>query len=214
MLKGKAAATHTHTLLGYNFITNCKCRVHAYIRNGWDKQLTDLDNPPKSSTVSTSSSLSHLPTDGWKDIKHAPHFNIAFTNAHVIGYFVTRTADDGLPAGDFKSINESASNLYRCGHVQEIQVCSDANSNLCIRAKCLPEMRKDRIYLLEMVLDEVSQDVLSARCGCPAGMGPKASCKHVAALCYALELSSGHTMETLCKTLLLNHHSLCSPDEK
>ena len=128
-----------------------------------------------------------MPSDGWKDIKNAPHYNIVFTNAHVIGYFVTRTADDGLPAGDFKSINDSASNLYRCGHVQEIQVCLDANSNLCIRAKCLPEMRKDRIYLLEMVLDETSHDVLSARCGCAAGMGPKASCKHIAALCYALE---------------------------
>ena len=92
-----------------------------------------------------------------------------------------------MPAGDFKSINESASNLYRCGHVQEIQVCLHENSNLCIRAKCLPEMRKDRVYLLEMILDESSYDVLNARCGCAAGMGPKASCKHIAALCYALE---------------------------
>ena len=39
---------------------------------------------------------------------------------------------------------------------------------------------------LEMVLDEISQDV-GAKCGCAAGMGPKASCKHIAALCYALE---------------------------
>ena len=30
-------------------------------------------------------------------------------------------------------------------------------------------------------------DVEQAECGCPAGKGPFASCKHVAALCYALE---------------------------
>ena len=106
---------------------------------------------------------------------------------HVIGYFITRTADDGLPAGDFKFINASASNLYRCGHVQQIQVCRD-ETVLCVSVKkCLPEMRKDRIYLLEMTLDGSSYDILSAKCGCPAGMGPKASCKHIAALCYALE---------------------------
>ena len=115
-------------------------------------------------------------------MEHGPQFDIAFTNAHVVGYFVSRTADDGLPAGDFKSINASAS---RCGHVQQIQVCRDETSAVCVRAKCLPEMRKDSIYLLEMTLIGSSYDVFSARCGYAAGMGPKASCKHIAALCYA-----------------------------
>ena len=47
----------------------------------------------------------------------------AFTNAQIISYFVTRTADDGLPVADFKSLNNSAGNLYHCGHVQKIEVC-------------------------------------------------------------------------------------------
>ena len=29
--------------------------------------------------------------------------------------------------------------------------------------------------------------VLTASCGCPAGAGPTGSCKHICALCYALE---------------------------
>ena len=37
-----------------------------------------------------------------------------------------------------------------------------------------------------MSLVNKSLDVASAECGCPAGKGPKASCKHVGALCYAL----------------------------
>ena len=153
--------------------------------------MIDPDLSRATSTASlcgtTSNSLPVLPTDGWEDIKQASNLGLRFNNAQIITYFVTRTADDGLPVGDFKSINDSALNLYVCGHVQEIQVCHDANSNLCIRAKCLPEMRKDRMYLIEVTLDDSSHHILSARCGCAAGRGPKASCKHIAALCYALE---------------------------
>ena len=47
-------------------------------------------------------------------------------------------------------------------------------------------MKKDRVYKIFMSLDSTSWDIVTAECGCPAGKGPNASCKHVAALCYAL----------------------------
>ena len=126
-----------------------------------------------------------MPNDGWIDIKKA---YLAFTNAQIISYFVTRTVDDGLPAADFKSINNSACSLYRCGHVQKIEVCHRFSSNiLLIRANCLPEMKKDRLYKLVMQLNRNSYEIAHAQCCCPAGCGPKASCKHIAALCYTLE---------------------------
>ena len=55
-----------------------------------------------------------------------------------------------------------------------------------IKAKCLPEMRKDRVYILKVVLKARELDIVYAECGCPAEMGPKGSCKHIAALPYAL----------------------------
>ena len=64
-----------------------------------------------------------------------------------------------------------------------IEVCHKSN----VRANCLPEMKKDRVYKLVMKLDSQSCEIDEAQCGCPAGRGPKASCKHIAALCYALE---------------------------
>lgn len=64
------------------------------------------------------------------------------------------------------------------------ELCGDT---LCIRANCLPEIKKDRVYKLVMQLDGQSIEIEGAQCGCPAGRGPKASCKHIAALCYALE---------------------------
>ena len=79
----------------------------------------------------------------------------------MISYFVSRTAADGLPSGDIKSIYTAAKHL------------------------CVPEMRKDCVYKLMMSLNLRTFDITTAACGCPAGKGPFASCKHIEALCYA-----------------------------
>ena len=36
----------------------------------------------------------------------------SFSNGQMIEYFVSRTVSDGLPAGDFKSINTRAKGLF------------------------------------------------------------------------------------------------------
>ena len=72
----------------------------------------------------------------WKDIrkvfsdkKDVP----MFTNGQLINYFVCRTVADGLPAGDFKSMNKSAKYLYECGHVQNIQI-GTSTSHMSVKA--------------------------------------------------------------------------------
>ena len=92
---------------------------------------------------------------------------------------------DGMPAADFIAINKSSLHLFKCGHVQDIKVLFD--KNVCIKATCLPEMRKDRMYKLVVLLEPNTFDIIAAGCGCPAGKGPCASCKHIGVLCYALE---------------------------
>ena len=111
----------------------------------------------------------------------------------MIAHFVTRTVDDGLPAGDFKGINQKARYLFQCGHVQKLEIKS-SNSCMYIRADCLPEMKKDTVYKIRMTLNHPSYEIDGAQCECKAGKGPKASCKHVGALCYAFAefCSSGH----------------------
>ena len=109
----------------------------------------------------------------------------SFTDGQLVTYFVCRTVADGLPAGDFKSMNKSAKYLFDCGHVQNIQIGQSTGYTL-VRANCLPEMKKDRVYKVFLSLEKTSWDIATAECGCPAGKGPNASCKHVGALCYAL----------------------------
>ena len=104
---------------------------------------------------------------------------------NVIYYFVTRITDDGRTASDFKSINKSAENLFRCGHVQALAV-TNKNEYWWVKGECRPEMKKDKMYKMIMCLCKGSCDINSALCGCPAGRGPCASCKHIGALCYAL----------------------------
>ena len=75
--------------------------------------------------------------------------------------------------------------LYDCGHIQCMEV--DYTSTLMhLRATYIPEMRKDRIYKVLMILDRKTCDINAATCDCLAGKGPVVSCKHVGALCYAL----------------------------
>ena len=57
---------------------------------------------------------------------------------------------------------------------------------LYVKSKCLPEMCKDRVYCVQMTLQNSSADIIGAECGCPAGRGPTGSCKHIGALSYVL----------------------------
>ena len=106
--------------------------MRSYIFYGWADNLIDPDGG--SNRVTQDQSLSTAgepgdvvwPADGWCDIRQAwkyPQEVPCFTNGLIVQYFVTCTVHDGLPASDFKSINQSALHLYRCGHVQNIEVC-------------------------------------------------------------------------------------------
>ena len=101
--------------------------------------------------------------------------------SHIVAYFVNRTVKDSLPAADFKSVNNSAENLFRCGHIQSIEVVA-VDDILYVKSKCLPEMRKDRVYCVKMAIQRTSADISGAECGSPAGCGPTCSCKHIGAL--------------------------------
>ena len=103
-----------------------------------------------------------------------------------MNYFITRIVCDGKAAKDHKSISNKAFPLFSDGHVQDIVGCID-EKYVFIRAKCLPEMKKTTTYKLELWLCRTSGDIVSCCCGCAAGGGPHGSCKHLAALCYALE---------------------------
>ena len=178
-----------HTKQKQCILTLFFCRVKSYIRNGWANNITNPDLVPQ--TLPSSSDSAQMPPSEdiiWKDIrkvfsdkKDVP----MFTNGQLINYFVCRTVADGLPAGDFKSMNKSAKYLYECGHVQNIQI-GTSTSHMSVKANCLPEMKKDHVYKVLISLDTTSWDIVAAECGCPAGKGPNASCKHVGATCYAL----------------------------
>ena len=46
---------------------------------------------------------------------------------------------------------------------------------------------KNTIYTISLILDKNSADIEYAQCGHVAGRGPTGSCKHIVAMCYALE---------------------------
>ena len=62
---------------------------------------------------------------------------------------------------------------------------NEVAKKVIIVAQCLAQMRQLTYKLVLMLNDE--GNIIHASCGCPAGSGPNCTCKHVAALCYALE---------------------------
>ena len=183
------------------------CRVNAFIKYGWDKNVCN----PYGGDVLADPCGSGLhgvlpyPEGSWTVISKAfssanvPQFN----TSHIVAYFVTRTVSDCLPAADFKSVNKSAENLFRCGHVQSIQVCT-TETHLYVRANCLPEMKKDRVYRVCMALTIDGHDLVHAECGCPAGRGPHGSCKHICAMCWWTSVDlSGYLISVPVQTMQL-----------
>ena len=53
-----------------------------------------------------------------------------------------------------------------------------------MKANCILKIRKDRVYHVCMALSKGSYDVAHAECGCPAGVGPHGSYKHIDVTVY------------------------------
>jgi hypothetical protein len=123
--------------------------------------------------------LSFMPL---KDVNPKP----VFTMQHMTNYFVTKLVSDHRAANDFKNLNKRAYPLFKDGHLQTIYACKYQNLYV-IKVVCLPEMKKSLVYHVRVSLCMTSGDIKYAECGCPAGMAPTASCKHIGALGYALE---------------------------
>ena len=154
-------------------------------RNGWSDNLVNPDGKEEEGTNtkkhSVCSQLPNIPSGNWQTLKDAfvgkaPDQMFSFSNAQIINYFVVRTAVDGMLVRDMNA----AQNLFRCGHIQSIRVLFD--KHMYVKANCLPEMRKDRVYKLLFFLDLESSNIVATECGYPEGKGPCASCKHNGAI--------------------------------
>ena len=107
----------------------------------------------------------------WKKIADGPTLLPEFSLVNMMAYFVTRKVCDGQNAGDFKHLNNHSYPLFKSGHIQKILTIKGNDNNVYLNAVCLPEMRKDREYKIQMVLSP-SAEILYAEEGCPAGRGP------------------------------------------
>ena len=140
--------------------------VANYVHKGSPRLASTETAQPGTSSTETAQPLDNHVVATWKNLKTAYTKETvpSFTEGQLVSYFVCRTVADGLPAGDFKSINKSAKYLFDCGHVQDIHIGSSTTKTL-IKASCLPEMKKDRVYKILMSLDTTTWDILNADCG-------------------------------------------------
>ena len=109
-----------------------------------------------------------------------------FTIEHVMQYLINRKEKHNFRSEDWKNFKSGVFKLFKEGHVRKLyNVQDDLFSKLS--CECLPEMKKDRVYQIEVTIELVSSDVVFSECSCPVGLGPHVSYKHIAATLYALE---------------------------
>ena len=124
----------------------------------------------------------------WKKICDEPTIIPELSFDEILQYFdnVYLNDIDGLEKQDWKNLNSGGFKLFKEGHVQDISAV--VVNNICqVKGKCLPEMKKDRVYSLELYINVNNSIITGAKCTCPAGCGPRGSCKHIAVISFALE---------------------------
>ena len=131
------------------------CRARSYVRYGWVKKdeidsTPDAAGPskPTSATSQLQDDTSSAPVEEKHFVRLADKFNTPdkipkFTMAQILHYFVWRTAADGLPIGDSKSVSESAMNLSQGGHIQQIMV-NTTKGSLEFKGVCRAEVVRAR----------------------------------------------------------------------
>lgn len=142
--------------------------------------------PHEQNTSATIQSSSCSVSVVWKSLLESHNSIPSFGINQIIEYFVYRNDSDGLERQDWKNVNSGGYKLFKEGHVYDL-FTSFSHNTFFIKGKCLPEMKKDRVYVLKVQINIDSSSVTKAECTCPAGCGPTGSCKHIAALCFAIE---------------------------
>ena len=104
--------------------------MNAYLAFGENSKAESQSNHATCLQCNLSTEIT-FSESGWEDICKAfsmaavlPKFE--FNMSHIVAYFVTHLVSDSKAATDLKSINKSAECLYKCGHVQSIQVSTDS----------------------------------------------------------------------------------------
>ena len=186
------------------------------MKNGWAENFVEKwqylsrckEDSAAVATISTTSSHDFLGAADWLPLAKAKADVPKFTMQHMLSYLIDRKATDSESNKDYKNICSKAFGLFRHGHVQNIELAADAQC-AHFRCACLPDMKKTLKYKLQLSMVKAgdrSGEIVYASCHpCPAGKGPQASCKHIAALCYALEefgrLQSTREFETCTERL-------------
>lgn len=137
-----------------------------------------------------------FPASGWMKLVDttAEEIRLGFDIGSILSYFMSRKEADGLPAENMRSVSSRSYGLYKKGYCRDAEVVLENGSHglqLFLKCFCKAEMKTRERYEIKMVVtssdSKLVTDIAYAYCQCKAGLGPKASCKHIAAVSYGLE---------------------------
>ena len=140
-----------------------------------------------------------FPCTGWKALQKARSTCPEFSISTILSFFLDSRERDGKPSANFKAVvgDNKPIRLIQAGYVSKIQLVR-VDSKVFFTAQCQPEMRTASDYKIRFAVESTLPPPDSgcpasvsyfpySECTGPAGKGPRASCKHIAAVLYALE---------------------------
>ncbi|XP_069681284.1 uncharacterized protein [Periplaneta americana] len=166
------------------------------------------------SAPATETEVLQFPSDSlFQDLGTSHKDKILTTNVHLMDYFVFRKSEiDGAPVSNYRSLCDAGYRLFIEKFVMYIKCCL-GSSGVFISSCVKSEYTKHKTYGIKLMLG-TSGEILGAECGCVAGAGPKASCKHIAAVSYALEHFSKSGVITCFETCTQSLQTFHQPPSK
>lgn len=128
--------------------------------------------------------LPEWPCSGFKQLRVQHKENIPqLLEGHIRGYFEYRIATDSESNNDLQALTKGKS-LLEAGRVE---ACSFNNNGAsCFFSGIVRAMMKKKVTYSVRLKTEANGDITNSDCECPAGAGPHATCKHVAAMAFML----------------------------
>ena len=116
----------------------------CYIENGWNKDLIDADkgkNIDRKEKLLRSSNWFPDGSENWTNLTTKEKSLLNFSLSNVTNYFINKQLMDGLPANDFKNINQKSNGLSKAEHIQYVKLLRKDLCKVYIKYACLPEGR-------------------------------------------------------------------------
>lgn len=109
-----------------------------------------------------------------------PNFDIININTYFLELY-----KEGIGMSDYSAVHRRGYNMLQNNYLLAL-VTANTSTHIFFKGQVHSENTKSLTYFASIAICNGSGCIIQSVCECVAGKGPKAICKHVSVLCYAI----------------------------